>query len=119
MPVEALRSPGWGIPCSIWYQSRLTAWLLGQAEENGVELLDDVEGLLAKVREALPLRGDSSRRNVREARRVRLSASLGSELVGVCYVLDEPTVGLHPRDIDQLAGALEDLRDAGNRVNRK
>ena len=51
-----------------------------------------------------------------EARRVRLSASLGSELVGVCYVLDEPTVGLHPRDIDQLAGALEDLRDAGNTV---
>ena len=51
-----------------------------------------------------------------EARRVRLSASLGSELVGVCYVLDEPTVGLHPRDIDRLAGALEDLRDAGNTV---
>lgn len=51
-----------------------------------------------------------------EARRVRLSASLGSELVGVCYVLDEPTVGLHPRDIDRLSGALEDLRDAGNTV---
>lgn len=51
-----------------------------------------------------------------EARRVRLSASLGSELVGVCYVLDEPTVGLHPRDIDRLAGALESLRDAGNTV---
>ena len=51
-----------------------------------------------------------------EARRVRLSASLGSELVGVCYVLDEPTVGLHPRDIDRLAGALEALRDAGNTV---
>ena len=51
-----------------------------------------------------------------EARSVRLSASLGSELVGVCYVLDEPTVGLHPRDIDRLSGALEDLRDAGNTV---
>ena len=51
-----------------------------------------------------------------EARRVRLSASLGSELVGVCYVLDEPTVGLHPRDIDRLSGALESLRDAGNTV---
>ncbi|MFT6830986.1 MAG: excinuclease ABC subunit A, partial [Planctomycetota bacterium] len=45
-----------------------------------------------------------------EARRVRLSASLGSELVGVCYVLDEPTVGLHPRDIDRLTGALMSLR---------
>jgi excinuclease ABC subunit A len=51
-----------------------------------------------------------------EARRVRLSASLGSELVGVCYVLDEPTVGLHPRDIDRLTDALCDLRDRGNTV---
>ena len=39
-----------------------------------------------------------------EARRVRLSANLGSELVGVTYVLDEPTVGLHPRDVDRLSG---------------
>ncbi|MFT5285079.1 MAG: excinuclease ABC subunit A, partial [Planctomycetota bacterium] len=51
-----------------------------------------------------------------EARRVRLSASLGSHLVGVCYVLDEPTVGLHPRDIDQLTDALLELRDRGNTV---
>ncbi|MDA1264615.1 MAG: excinuclease ABC subunit UvrA [Planctomycetota bacterium] len=51
-----------------------------------------------------------------EARRVRLSASLGSELVGVCYVLDEPTVGLHPRDIDQLADALVELKERGNTV---
>ncbi|MDF1837008.1 MAG: excinuclease ABC subunit UvrA, partial [Planctomycetota bacterium] len=51
-----------------------------------------------------------------EARRVRLSANLGSELVGVTYVLDEPTVGLHPRDVDRLTGALEELRDRGNTV---
>jgi excinuclease ABC subunit A len=49
-----------------------------------------------------------------EARRVRLASSLGSQLVGVCYVLDEPTVGLHPRDVEQLAGALLELRDRGN-----
>ena len=49
-----------------------------------------------------------------EARRVRLSASLGSELVGVLYVLDEPTVGLHPADVEHLIGALELLRDRGN-----
>ncbi len=47
-----------------------------------------------------------------EARRVRLSASLGSQLDGVCYVLDEPTVGLHPRDTDALTDALRELRDA-------
>ena len=51
-----------------------------------------------------------------EARRVRLSASLGSQLVGVCYVLDEPTVGLHPGDIDRLTSALLALRDGGNTV---
>ena len=51
-----------------------------------------------------------------EARRVRLSASLGSQLVGVCYVLDEPTVGLHPQDIDRLTEALLELRDRGNTV---
>ncbi len=51
-----------------------------------------------------------------EARRVRLSASLGSQLVGVCYVLDEPTVGLHPRDIERLSGALLGMRDQGNTV---
>jgi len=51
-----------------------------------------------------------------EARRVRLSASLGSELTGVCYVLDEPTVGLHPSDVERLAGALEGLVERGNTV---
>jgi excinuclease ABC subunit A len=51
-----------------------------------------------------------------EARRVRLSAALGSQLVGVCYVLDEPTVGLHPRDVEKLAEALRDLRARGNTV---
>ncbi|QDU67574.1 excinuclease ABC subunit UvrA [Engelhardtia mirabilis] len=51
-----------------------------------------------------------------EARRVRLAASLGSRLVGVCYVLDEPTVGLHPRDIERLTDALLELRDLGNTV---
>jgi len=51
-----------------------------------------------------------------EARRVRLSAALGSQLVGVCYVLDEPTVGLHPRDTEKLAAALCDLRARGNTV---
>ncbi len=51
-----------------------------------------------------------------EARRVRLSANLGSQLVGVCYVLDEPTVGLHPADVDKLTGALLELRASGNSV---
>jgi excinuclease ABC subunit A len=51
-----------------------------------------------------------------EARRVRLSASLGSQLVGVTYVLDEPTVGLHPQDVERLGDALLEMRDRGNTV---
>jgi len=49
-----------------------------------------------------------------EAQRIRLAAQLGSNLSGVLYVLDEPTIGLHSRDNDQLLDALEQLRDRGN-----
>ena len=51
-----------------------------------------------------------------EAQRIRLAAQLGSNLSGVLYVLDEPTIGLHPRDNRQLLGALEQLRSRGNSV---
>ncbi len=51
-----------------------------------------------------------------EAQRIRLSAGIGSGLVGVCYVLDEPSIGLHPRDNGRLIDALCDLRDQGNTV---
>ena len=51
-----------------------------------------------------------------EAQRIRLAAQLGSNLRGVCYVLDEPTIGLHPRDNSLLLDALDDLRTHGNTV---
>ena len=51
-----------------------------------------------------------------EAQRIRLAAQLGSELSGVMYVLDEPSIGLHPRDNTRLIGALTRLRDLGNSV---
>ncbi len=51
-----------------------------------------------------------------ELQRVRLATCIGSGLVGVCYVLDEPTIGLHPRDNQRLIDALCDLRDQGNSV---
>jgi excinuclease ABC subunit A len=51
-----------------------------------------------------------------EAQRIRITAELASNLRGVCYVLDEPTVGLHPRDTEALLKALSDLRDRGNTV---
>ena len=51
-----------------------------------------------------------------ESQRINLATSLGSSLVGSLYVLDEPTVGLHPRDNDRLISILEGLRDLGNSV---
>ncbi|HEY8427031.1 MAG TPA: excinuclease ABC subunit UvrA [Sandaracinaceae bacterium] len=51
-----------------------------------------------------------------EAQRIRLATQLGSALVGVLYVLDEPSIGLHARDNERLIGTLKRLRDAGNTV---
>jgi len=51
-----------------------------------------------------------------EAERIRLATQIGSGLVGVIYILDEPTVGLHPRDTQKLLNTLRDLRDMGNTV---
>jgi excinuclease ABC subunit A len=51
-----------------------------------------------------------------EAQRIRLATQVGSGLVGVCYVLDEPTIGLHKRDNDRLAGILRQLTKIGNTV---
>ena len=51
-----------------------------------------------------------------EAQRIRLAAQLGSNLTGVCYILDEPTIGLHARDNKILIDALKTLRDRGNTI---
>ena len=49
-----------------------------------------------------------------EAQRIRLATQIGSGLVGVCYILDEPSIGLHQRDNDKLIRTLKNLRDLGN-----
>jgi excinuclease ABC subunit A len=51
-----------------------------------------------------------------ESQRIQLATSLGSRLVGALYVLDEPSIGLHPRDTDRLIRILDDLRDLGNTI---
>ena len=51
-----------------------------------------------------------------EYQRIKLATSLGSALVGSMYILDEPSIGLHPRDTDRLIGVLKELRDLGNTV---
>ena len=49
-----------------------------------------------------------------EAQRIRLATQIGSGLVGVAYILDEPSIGLHQRDNDKLIRTLKNLRDLGN-----
>ncbi|HEB54098.1 MAG TPA: excinuclease ABC subunit A, partial [bacterium] len=66
-------------------------------------------GYLTLARSAATLSGG-------EAQRIRLATQLGNKLVGVLYVLDEPTVGLHPRDTERLLATLLELRDLGNTV---
>lgn len=51
-----------------------------------------------------------------ESQRIRLATSLGSALVGSMYILDEPSIGLHPRDTERLVSVLKSLRDVGNTV---
>jgi len=51
-----------------------------------------------------------------EAQRIQLATCLGSRLVGACYVLDEPSIGLHSRDTARLVGILHELRDLGNTI---
>src|SRR5690606_16382979 len=51
-----------------------------------------------------------------EAQRIRLATQIGSQLVNVLYILDEPSIGLHQRDNERLIGALKHLRDIGNSV---
>jgi len=51
-----------------------------------------------------------------ESQRIRLASQIGTGLTGVLYVLDEPSIGLHPRDIDKLLTSIESLRDTGNSV---
>jgi excinuclease ABC subunit A len=76
--------------------------------KSRLEFLADVGlGYLTLDRAAPTLSGG-------EAQRIRLAAQLGSNLQGVCYVLDEPTIGLHPRDNGVLLGALAKLSAAGN-----
>jgi len=75
-----------------------------------LDFLDELGlGYLALDRGAPTLSGG-------EAQRIRLAAQLGSNLQGVCYVLDEPTIGLHPRDNRMLLNALVALRDKGNTI---
>ncbi|MCW5665734.1 MAG: excinuclease ABC subunit UvrA [Piscinibacter sp.] len=101
--------------CRVWIESlRLAGRDADIARDviseirSRLEFLEEVGlGYLTLDRAAPTLSGG-------EAQRIRLAAQLGSNLQGVCYVLDEPTIGLHPRDNQILLDALHKLGDKGN-----
>ena len=78
--------------------------------QTRLQFLEDIGlGYLALDRRAPTLSGG-------EMRRIQLASQLGSGLTGVTYILDEPSIGLHPRDQERLIAALKELRDIGNTV---
>ncbi|MGH2943631.1 MAG: excinuclease ABC subunit UvrA, partial [Solirubrobacteraceae bacterium] len=89
---------------------RHIARLILREIEERLHFLDDVGiGYLSMDRAAATLSGG-------EAQRIRLATQIGSSLVGVLYILDEPSIGLHQRDNEKLIATLERLRDLGNTV---
>ncbi|HJB15133.1 MAG TPA: excinuclease ABC subunit UvrA [Candidatus Blautia excrementipullorum] len=92
--------------------------LTEQQELIGKQILKEIRarvGFLAEVGlDYLSLGRATSTLSGGEAQRIRLATQIGSGLVGVAYILDEPSIGLHQRDNDKLLGALMRLRDLGN-----
>jgi excinuclease ABC subunit A len=91
------------------HDRRIARLVLREIEER-LQFLENVGvGYLSLERAASTLSGG-------EAQRIRLATQIGSSLVGVLYILDEPSIGLHQRDNEKLIGTLQRLRDLGNTV---
>ncbi len=92
--------------------------LTPQQELIGKQILKEIRarvGFLVEVGlEYLSLARATGTLSGGEAQRIRLATQIGSGLVGVCYILDEPSIGLHQRDNDKLIAALKNLKDMGN-----
>ena len=86
------------------------------AEQAIEEILNRLKFLKNVGLDYLTLDQKASTLSGGEAQRIRLASQIGSGLVGVMYILDEPTIGLHPRDTERLIGTLKQLRDRGNSV---
>jgi len=86
------------------------------AEEIIKEIKTRIQFLLDVGLDYLSLNRSSKSLSGGEAQRIRLATQIGSQLVGVLYILDEPSIGLHQRDNERLISSLEALRDIGNSV---
>ena len=88
--------------------------------EIGKRLLTEINNRLQFLQDVglsyLNLNRTSNTLSGGESQRINLATSLGSSLVGSMYILDEPSIGLHPKDTERLIGVLKNLRDLGNTV---
>jgi excinuclease ABC subunit A len=106
--VDAVRA--WVSALELGAFDRAVAQLILEQLQSRLDFLQDVGlGYLSLDRQTRTLSGG-------EAQRIALANALGSKLVDSLYVLDEPSIGLHPRDTDRLLGLLRRLRDQGNTV---
>ncbi|MBE8728178.1 excinuclease ABC subunit UvrA [Flavobacterium hungaricum] len=102
-----------------WFQdlnNHLTDKQLLIASEVVKEIKDRLNFLMNVGLNYLALSRSSKSLSGGEAQRIRLATQIGSQLVGVLYILDEPSIGLHQRDNEKLIKSLEQLRDIGNSV---
>ena len=108
--MSAHRAIGWLEEVELSDTERQIARLVLREIDERLRFLDNVGvGYLSLDRAAATLSGG-------EAQRIRLATQIGSSLVGVLYILDEPSIGLHQRDNARLIATLERLRDLGNTV---
>jgi excinuclease ABC subunit A len=108
--LSARRALEWLEEVELSDTDRHVARLILREISERLRFLDNVGiGYLSMDRAAATLSGG-------EAQRIRLATQIGSSLVGVLYILDEPSIGLHQRDNSKLIGTLERLRDLGNTV---
>jgi excinuclease ABC subunit A len=108
--LSARRALAWVRVLDLSEHDRRIARLILREIEERLEFLENVGvGYLSMDRAASTLSGG-------EAQRIRLATQIGSSLVGVLYILDEPSIGLHQRDNAKLITTLERLRDLGNTV---
>jgi len=104
---------------SLWFQE-LEPHLSEKQKAIATEIVKEIRARLSFLVDVglnyLSLNRSSKSLSGGEAQRIRLATQIGSQLVGVLYILDEPSIGLHQRDNERLIRSLEQLRDIGNSV---
>jgi excinuclease ABC subunit A len=110
------------IDARLWCEALInTNGKLSETEKNIAKLVikeitERLQFLMSVGLEYLTVDREAATLSGGEAQRIRLASQIGSGLTGVLYVLDEPTIGLHPRDSEKLIATLKRLRDLGNTV---